>query len=198
MSAFASIKYDEILTHDDDPQEVLRTPTNFITEQNWHVVQATVDRLIQVRNKILKGGAGLAAPQIGIPQPIFIYSPDRSDTLIVVINPSFKPLSTEIIEGHEACFSVPLHCTKLPRWKKIQVKYQRLDGSPVEEVLEGFSAKVFQHEMDHLKGKLTIDHPAGEIDRFDNPQAFQEHMHRIHSEDAKTYQRKSSLSSSDL
>src|SRR5262249_6616073 len=153
-----------------------RTPTFKITQENWHVVKETVDRLIYIRNEVLKGGAGLAAPQVGMTQPIFIYSPDRSVHIVVVVNPSYIPVGDEKVEGHEACFSVPLHCTAVPRWEKLQVKYQTMDGTVVEEILNGFSAKVFQHEMDHLNGYLTIDHPEGSPHSFDNPQSFKDHM----------------------
>jgi peptide deformylase len=190
MTAYASEKYSGILTHDEDPQQILRTSTRTITPENWHVVQETVDRLVYVRNEVLKGGAGLAAPQVGISQPVFIYSPDRSAHIVVVVNPSYKPVGDTQIDGHEACFSVPLHCTTVPRWESIQVKYQNMEGIVIEEVLSGFSAKVFQHEMDHLNGCLTIDHPEGDPHSFDTPQSFKDHMQQIHSQDAKSYQRK--------
>jgi peptide deformylase len=190
--AYASKQFPGILTHDVDPHNILRTRTSTITAQDWHVVQETVDRLLYIRSEVLKGGAGLAASQVGISQPIFIYSPDRSDRIVVVVNPSYTPVGEDKIEEHEACFSVPLHCTAVPRWKTIQVKYQMIDGTFVEEVLNGFSAKVFQHEMDHLEGQLTIDHPEGSPHSFETPQSFKDHMHQIHTEDSKSYQRKNS------
>ena len=66
------------------------------------------------------------------------------------------------------------------------------EGTVVEEILDGFSAKVFQHELDHLQGHLTIDHPEGSPHSFETPQSFIDHMHQIHTEDSKSYQRKSS------
>jgi peptide deformylase len=188
MSGFASQKYKGIVTCDHDPKLILCELTHSIPMDKWELTKATVQKLLEVREKVLKGGAGLAAPQIGISHPIFIYTPDRTtESLRVVINPSFEPIGNTSVEGYEACFSVPLRCVKIKRWEKIKVTYQNQEGQTVEEVLDGFAAKVFQHEMDHLNGKLTIDHENAEVLTFTNPKAFQEHMKKIHEEDSKRY-----------
>ena len=190
MTSYASQKYEEIVTCEGDPRNVLRKPTPFITEKEWHLVFPAVQKLLEVREKILKGGAGLAAPQIGISLPIFIYTPDRTtENLRTVINPAFEPASPARVQGSEACYSVPLRCTNLKRWEKIKVRYQNLDRHWIEEVVEGFEAKVFQHEMDHLQGKLTIDHETAEVTPFTDAHAFQEHMKQVHLEDSETYKK---------
>lgn len=188
MSSYASQKYEGIITCDADDNNILRKPTLFLEEKNWNLAQSTLEKLHAVRNNILKGGAGLAAPQIGISLPIFIYTPNRNTkSLVNVINPSFEPIGTITVEGYEACFSVPLRCTKLTRWKTIKCHYQDLHKQWKEVVLEGFAAKVFQHEMDHLQGKLTLDHPSANIMIFSESQAFEDHMEKVHFDDAKTY-----------
>ncbi|MBY0293065.1 MAG: peptide deformylase [Alphaproteobacteria bacterium] len=188
MTAFASQKYEKVVTCDEDSSNCLRQATKPISLRDWAIAKSTVEQLFYVRETILKGGAGLAAPQIGISQPIFIYTPDRTtESLRVVINPSFEPIGHSMIEGSEACFSVPLRCTKLKRWETIKVKYQNLDGELIEQIIDGFEAKVFQHEMDHLKGHLTIDHDDVDILIFTDPKEFQEHMQQVHLEDAKRY-----------
>lgn len=194
---YASQKYDGILTCDDDPLHILRKPTAFMTSKEWEQAKATIQKLYFVRENILKGGAGLAAPQIGIPYPIFIYTPDRTaEKLEGVINPSFEPLGAIMIERPEACFSVPLRCTKIKRWEKINVKYQTLDGGVVEKVMDGFEAQVFQHELDHLKGQLTIDHETAEVLTFADAQAFEAYMKQIHREDSKRYPQSLNMNSS--
>ncbi|HUX78640.1 MAG TPA: peptide deformylase [Alphaproteobacteria bacterium] len=191
MSGFASQAYEGIVTCDNDPTNVLRQPTCPILIKEWDVTKATIQKLLNIRENILRGGAGLAAPQIGINHPIFIYTPDRTtESLRIVINPSFEPVGEEMVEGYEACFSEPLRCAKIKRWKKIKVTYQNQSGEVVEDVLDGFAAKVFQHEMDHLKGKLIIDHKNAEVLTFTNPQVFQDHMKQIHLEDSKRYPNK--------
>ena len=191
MSGFASQAYEGIVTCNQDPANILRKQTHPIQMNEWNLAKSTIHKLLEVREKILKGGAGLAAPQIGINHPIFIYTPDRTtESLKIVINPSFEPLGDVLVEGYEACFSVPLHCTKIKRWEKIKASYQNLEGRWVEEILDGFGAKVFQHEMDHLQGKLTLDHETAEILRFTDPEVFQEHMSQIHLEDSRRYPNK--------
>lgn len=191
MTAFASKKYETIVTCDEDPSNCLRQITKPIRLKDWSIVKSTVEKLLHVRETILKGGAGLAAPQIGINHPIFIYTPDRTtENLKVAINPSFEPIGTSMIEGYEACFSVPLCCTKLKRWETIKVEYQNLEAERIEQIIDGFEAKVFQHEMDHLKGQLTVDHETANIVTFTDPEIFQEYMRQIHAEDSKRYRRK--------
>jgi peptide deformylase len=188
MSGFASQEYDGIVTCDRDPTNILRKPTEPIKTVDWDLTKPTVQKLLDVREKVLGGGAGLAAPQIGINHPIFIYTADRTtEGLKVVINPTFEPVGEATVEGYEACFSEPLRCTKLKRWERIMVTYQNQEGDVIEDVLDGFAAKVFQHEMDHLKGMLTIDHEKAEVQTFTDAQAFQEHMRQIHLEDATRY-----------
>jgi len=190
MASYASQQYKEIVTCDGDLTHVLRTPTSFIEATEWACVEPAVQKLLYVREKILKGGAGLAAPQIGMSLPIFIYTPDRTtENLRVVINPSMEPLGTSFIRGAEACFSVPLRCTQVDRWEKIKVRYQDLNQRWIEEEIEGFEAKVFQHEMDHLNGKLTLDHKSAEVMTFTDACLFEDHMKRVHLEDSKTYKK---------
>lgn len=191
MSGMASQKYDEIVTHEDDFAQVLRQPAKPVKQIEWDDIKFIAQRLIDVRQNVLKGGAGLAAPQIGSSLSVFIYTPDRTtENLKVVINPSFEPIGEEVIEGEEACFSVPLKSSKIKRWAKIKVQYLNLDGKTVNDVLEGFAAKVFQHEMDHLNGKLTIDHESAEILSFETSEDFQVHMKQVHQEDSKGYLKK--------
>jgi len=107
-------------------------------------------------------GAGLAAPQIGVPLRVVIFGvksnprypgiDDVPDT--VLINPVLTPLSSEIEEGWEGCLSVPGMRGWVPRYQKL--KYSGFDeqGHRFEREVEGFHARVVQHEVDHLDGVL--------------------------------------------
>jgi peptide deformylase len=107
-------------------------------------------------------GAGLAAPQIGVPLRVVIFGvksnprypgiDDVPDT--VLINPVLTPLSGEIEEGWEGCLSVPGMRGWVPRYQKL--KYSGFDelGHRFEREVEGFHARVVQHEVDHLDGVL--------------------------------------------
>ena len=107
-------------------------------------------------------GAGLAAPQIGVNLQLVIFgfgsnprypeAPAVPET--VLINPRLTPLSDEMEDGWEGCLSVPGLRGLVPRWKAI--RYTGFDpfGDPIDRTVDGFHARVVQHECDHLVGKL--------------------------------------------
>jgi peptide deformylase len=107
-------------------------------------------------------GAGLAAPQIGVGLRVVIfgfednarYPEVGSVPYTVLINPVLEPLSDEIEEGWEGCLSVPGLSGWVPRWRYL--RYTGFDpfGRPIDRSVEGFHARVVQHESDHLDGIL--------------------------------------------
>lgn len=110
-------------------------------------------------------GAGLAAPQMGIPYRVFVVEvrktlmfPDREESpLFEVINPRLEYLSREETTEFEGCFSVPGYVGQVPRARKVRVDWTSADGSKRSEVFEDYLARVFQHEMDHLNGCVYLD-----------------------------------------
>jgi len=104
-------------------------------------------------------GVGLAAPQINIPLQLCVIDISRKDEpkdLIVLANPKIiKGEGQEIDE--EGCLSVREYCSNVPRYTKIWVEAQDIDGQPLSFEAEGFYARVIQHELDHLNGTLFID-----------------------------------------
>ena len=108
-------------------------------------------------------GAGLAAPQIGVDLQVVIFgsgefNPRYPDAPVVprtvLINPVLTPLSDDEEEGWEGCLSVPGMRGVVPRFKRL--RYQGFDetGQPIDRTVEGFHARVVQHECDHLIGML--------------------------------------------
>ena len=108
-------------------------------------------------------GAGLAAPQIGVDLQVVVFgsgepNPRYPDAPVVprtvLINPVITPLSEEEEEGWEGCLSVPGLRGVVPRWRRI--RYQGFDewGQAIHREVEGFHARVVQHECDHLWGVL--------------------------------------------
>lgn len=108
------------------------------------------------------GGVGLAAPQIGVGLQVVIFGfessaryPDAQPVpQTILINPLISPLSEEEELGWEGCLSVPGLRGEVPRFKKI--RYQGVDatGREIDRTVEGFHARVVQHECDHLCGTL--------------------------------------------
>lgn len=125
------------------------------------------------------GAVGMAANQWGFNKRIFLYCPtgDTKNALEVIINPSYEAISSETETTWEGCFSVPLATGNILRPTKIKVKYQNMDGDVIEKTLDGWEARVWQHENDHLNGLLYDDKHAGkclEKKEFASKKAVQE------------------------
>ncbi len=106
-------------------------------------------------------GVGLAAPQVGISKRVIVVCDGDGETL-EFINPVL--LSAKgMVEEAEGCLSVPGVQGMVPRAEKIKIKAQDRDGQTFEQKAEGYLARVIQHEMDHLDGRLFIDIMTEEI-----------------------------------
>lgn len=108
-------------------------------------------------------GAGLAAPQIGVNLQVVIFGstarnpryPDRPVVPpTVLINPVITPLGAQEEEDWEGCLSVPALRGVVPRWSRIRYTGFDETGQPIDRTVDGFHARVVQHECDHLVGKL--------------------------------------------
>ena len=118
------------------------------------------------------GGVGIAAPQIHHSVRIFIMcskpnarypdAPLMSPTAI--INPEILHASDEKVKDWEGCLSVPSMRGLVPRHQEIKVRYFDQQGNEQREVLTGFVARIFQHELDHLNGLTFIDQLETTID----------------------------------
>jgi len=108
------------------------------------------------------GGVGLAAPQIGVDLQLVIFGFERSERYpdappvprTILLNPTITPLSADMEEGWEGCLSVPGMRGVVPRYTRI--RYSGFDGAgaAIEREADGFHARVVQHEVDHLIGRL--------------------------------------------
>ncbi len=110
-------------------------------------------------------GAGLAAPQIGVPQRVMIFGvetnpryPDAEPVpTTVLINPTFEVLDDTAVSGWEGCLSVPGMRGYVPRHRAVRYRGYDQQGEVIEREADGFHAIVFQHEYDHLDGVLYPD-----------------------------------------
>ncbi len=107
-------------------------------------------------------GAGIAAPQIGVSSRVVIFEVQENPRYphvtpvpyTVLINPTLTPLGMELEEGWEGCLSVPGMRGLVPRYQRLHYTGFDRDGMPIERTVEGFHARVVQHEVDHLDGIL--------------------------------------------
>jgi peptide deformylase len=129
-----------------------------------HVGTAELDALLADMRDTMhaENGAGLAAPQIGVGLRVVIFGVERNPRYphaepvpyTELVNPIIVPLSEEMEDGWEGCLSVPGLRGVVPRYR--YVRYRGLDprGGIIEREVEGFHARVVQHECDHLDGVL--------------------------------------------
>ena len=107
-------------------------------------------------------GVALAAVQIDKLLRIIVVRNDfenkEDKRFNVFINPEVAKFEGEQVEDYEGCLSVPDIYGKVKRYEKVRIKATALDGKPFRVTAEGFLARVFQHEIDHLNGIMFIDH----------------------------------------
>lgn len=143
----------------------------FITEEIRRLVAdmeaATLDWEDNRQHEV---GVALAAVQIDVLLRVIIIRNDfdnKSDrTFQVFINPEITKYEGEIVEDYEGCLSIKDVYGKVPRHSKVRIKASSLNGKEVRLTVEGFLARVFQHEIDHTNGIVFIDHIK------DNKEAF--------------------------
>ena len=134
------------------PDSILRTKTNSVKEISESVIK-TLDQMIKVVK--MADAAGLAANQIGISLSLAVVLVEN-DEFLRLINPVMVEKHGEEID-EEGCLSIPDVILNLPRAKKIIIEYIDINGSKKTFEASGFTARVLQHEIDHLNGTLIID-----------------------------------------
>jgi peptide deformylase len=143
---------DPLLLRDSIPVEIDQIPS---TE-----IQTLIEDMLETMYG--SNGAGLAAPQLGINKQIVVFGfeknvryPDAEPIQeTILINPIITIIDNKIEDGWEGCLSVPGIRAKVPRYKKLRYQGYDRTGKPIDRVVDGFHARVVQHECDHLIGKL--------------------------------------------
>ncbi len=128
------------------------TPVNVFDKQ----VKRLVDQLFETMYAI-DTGVGLAANQIGRTNRVFVFD-CHDDVAGYVINPTIEPVGVELQTGGEGCLSLPGFALDTARMARCTVRGQDVKGNPISYDGEGLRARCFQHEVDHLDGRLYIDH----------------------------------------
>jgi peptide deformylase len=154
----------EIITPQDP---ILRKKARRVTDFNDPKLQTLIDNMIETM--LDAPGVGLAAPQVAVSKRVIVVSlPDDEESheeygedagvLYVVINPEIVKASREMVDGTEACLSIPGYFGTVNRHEAITVKGFDREGKALRIKSKDWLARVFQHEIDHLDGILFIDH----------------------------------------
>lgn len=153
---------------------VLRRAAELVEPSTLHTPE--LRRLIaQMRTTMeLAPGVGLAAPQVGFslqlavlqdgPQQWGHLSDDERAArerenlpFTVLVNPTMQPVEGERISFYEGCLSVPGLTGVVARHRAVRVEALDQDGRPIDQVFSGWAARIVQHEIDHLRGRLYLD-----------------------------------------
>ena len=146
------------------PEAVLRRKAHAVTKFDKGL-QTVIDDMIETMRAA--PGVGLAAPQIGLAERIIVIeyfereedeeNEDAPKKVWAVLNPEIVKSSEEKVMGIEGCLSVPGLVGEVERHAAIQVKGLNRHGKPTKIKAEGWLARIFQHEIDHLNGVLFTD-----------------------------------------
>ena len=131
---------------------VLREPAKPVTEFDRALKALAAD---MTETMYAAPGVGLAGPQVGVSLRIFTFDDGQTGPLFMA-NPELLDADGELVE-EDGCLSIPGPFHDTTRYKKIRCRGLDLKGRPIDIVGEGLLARIFQHETDHLDGKLYID-----------------------------------------
>ena len=137
-----------------------------IPDSTDEVLQALVHRLYKTVTDSVSLGVGISAPQVGIlKQVIWVQRFDKSGfPFEFYLNPRIRQYSALTQECREGCLSIPDRMDTLnSRSYAVLLEYQSMDGQQHVEMVEDFTAVIFQHEIDHLNGILYTDHLEAEV-----------------------------------
>lgn len=127
---------------------------------------ADIKDVVEKMRRILieSKGMGLAAPQVGenIKVALIMRMDKENKPVEVYTNPEIKWVSEETEIDYEGCLSVREGIGKVARSKKVKVKYQTINDQVMVEEISGLTARIFQHEVDHLAGILFVDKRTGD------------------------------------
>ena len=144
----------KILKFPDQDLRIKAKPVETFDEE----LKTLTDDMFETMNSV--NGIGLAATQIGVAKQVAVIdiSPEKNEPLVIV-NPAIQILDPTKTEDYdEGCLSVPGFFEKISRRSDINLTYQDLNGKKQEIKPEGLLTKVVQHELDHLNGRLFVDH----------------------------------------
>lgn len=147
MAVFQIVQY---------PDPILREKAREIRKITPQIERLAMNLVDTMR---MSGGVGLAAPQIGVSKRMIVVE-DPEKNPIVLINPEIVKLEGDKETAEEGCLSVPGVWGEVERRVSMTVRGYNLEGKSVAYLVEGFTARAFQHEIDHLDGIVFLDRAA--------------------------------------
>ncbi len=144
-----------ILLWPDPRLRVACTPVSQITSETERLANDMLETMYDAP------GRGLAAPQVGVMQRLFVMDAtwkEGKPEPIVFVNPVIEETSSDRTSNSEGCLSIPGVTVEIGRPARVKVSWTGLTGARYVQVFDGFAAVCVQHETDHLDGRVTFDH----------------------------------------
>jgi peptide deformylase len=144
------------------PDPVLREAA-----QSVGVVDDSVRKLIADMGETMRAapGVGLAAPQVGVPRRVLVYSMTEEDGIIGLVDAEIIERSDETVTEDEGCLSIPGLTYPVPRAQRVVVRALDAQGNAVQVDAVDMEARILQHEIDHLDGILFLERIDPELRR---------------------------------
>ena len=142
------------------PEQVLRKKAHKVTDFGPEL-QVLIDDMVETMRNA--PGVGLAAPQVASPLRVIVveFGDEENEEvppkLYTMVNPEIVRVSEETVVGTEGCLSIPGFIGDVERLDQITIKGQNRFGKPMRVKANGWLARIFQHEIDHLNGVLFTD-----------------------------------------
>lgn len=142
------------------PHQILRRKARKATDFGPDL-QALIDDMVETMRAA--PGVGLAAPQVAVPLKVIVveFGDEEDETvpprLYTLANPEITRASRETVVGTEGCLSIPMFVGDVERHQAVTVKGYNRHGQAVKIKAQGWLARIFQHEIDHLNGVLFVD-----------------------------------------
>jgi peptide deformylase len=150
------------------PDQVLRRKARPVTKFDG-ILQTLIDDMIDTMRDA--PGVGLAAPQVGVSERVIVVEyaePEETEEgeepqevepkLYVMVNPEIVKSSPETVVGVEGCLSIPTLVGEVERAYEVRIKGLNRRGQPMKLKVDGWLARIFQHEIDHINGVVFTDH----------------------------------------
>lgn len=148
-----------------EDNKILRKHIDPVTKFDDHlsqIITEMAETMLEPDPETKITGIGLAANQVGIDARILLITLNvntkKEHKIVPMINPEVLELSQETVSMEEGCLSLPDQFAKVVRPAKVKVRWQNEKGNWCEKKLDKWDARIFQHEYDHLEGKLFTDY----------------------------------------
>jgi len=142
--------------------KIIKYPSAILKKQAKEVHKVTPDLLSLIAKMEVaiekNQGVGLAAPQIGVSKQIIVVKDNRENRKNqAFLNPKLRSKSKRQVTEEEGCLSLPGLFLPIKRAESVRLSCNTKEGKPIIIEATGLASRIFQHEIDHLKGKLIID-----------------------------------------